>query len=126
MLTVASSYDLGRFIAGGVSMGAATALYAALQAPDRMAGLLLVRLAAGIEVVFSFSRSRAGYFVCDAPYKRNISRRRKNYDFNAHARLGATTHGVGHPEGTFHRVGPNRVAWPGVLTFWLILPIRDA
>jgi pimeloyl-ACP methyl ester carboxylesterase len=43
MLTVASSYDLGRFIAGGVSMGAATALYAALQAPDRMAGLLLVR-----------------------------------------------------------------------------------
>jgi pimeloyl-ACP methyl ester carboxylesterase len=42
MLAVASAADARYFIAGGASMGCATALYAALQAPERIQGLVLV------------------------------------------------------------------------------------
>jgi len=42
MLALADACDESRFIAGGASMGCATALYAALQAPERIKALLLV------------------------------------------------------------------------------------
>jgi pimeloyl-ACP methyl ester carboxylesterase len=42
MLGVAALYGTGRFIAGGQSMGCATAIYAALQAPERIKGLVLM------------------------------------------------------------------------------------
>lgn len=42
MLALADATDVERFVAGGVSMGAATALWAAIAAPrDRLAGLVL-------------------------------------------------------------------------------------
>jgi pimeloyl-ACP methyl ester carboxylesterase len=41
MLAVADSMDAPRFIAGGMSMGAASAIHAAVQAPDRIKGLIL-------------------------------------------------------------------------------------
>lgn len=42
MLAVADAVEERYFIAGGASMGCATALYAALQAPERIQGLVLV------------------------------------------------------------------------------------
>jgi pimeloyl-ACP methyl ester carboxylesterase len=42
LLVLADALDVGRFVAGGVSMGAATALHTAVAAPDRVAGMLLV------------------------------------------------------------------------------------
>ncbi|MDF2691335.1 MAG: hypothetical protein K0S29_1190 [Gammaproteobacteria bacterium] len=41
MLAIADSLGVERFIAGGASMGAATALYAAIKAPERVLGLIL-------------------------------------------------------------------------------------
>ena len=42
LLALGDELDVGRFVAGGVSMGAATALHAAVAAPERVAGMLLV------------------------------------------------------------------------------------
>jgi pimeloyl-ACP methyl ester carboxylesterase len=42
LLTLADALHVGRFVAGGVSMGAATALHTAVAAPERVAGMLLV------------------------------------------------------------------------------------
>jgi 3-oxoadipate enol-lactonase len=42
LLALTDALGIGRFVAGGVSMGAATALHAAVDAPDRVAGLVLV------------------------------------------------------------------------------------
>lgn len=42
LLQLADQLGLSDFIAGGASMGASTALYAALQAPQRVKGLILV------------------------------------------------------------------------------------
>lgn len=42
LLALADALGVERFVAGGASMGAATALHAAIQAPDRIAGLVLV------------------------------------------------------------------------------------
>lgn len=42
MIAIADSLDLDTFVAGGQSMGCATALYAALLAPERVSGLVLV------------------------------------------------------------------------------------
>lgn len=42
MLGIADNYGVDRFIAGGQSMGCATSLYAALQAPERVRGLVLM------------------------------------------------------------------------------------
>lgn len=42
LLALGDALDVGRFVAGGVSMGAATALHAAVAAPERVAGMLLV------------------------------------------------------------------------------------
>jgi pimeloyl-ACP methyl ester carboxylesterase len=42
MFGVADHYGAERFIAGGQSMGCATSIYAALQAPDRIKGLVLM------------------------------------------------------------------------------------
>jgi pimeloyl-ACP methyl ester carboxylesterase len=42
LLGLADALGVDRFVAGGASMGAATALHAATQAPDRIAGLVLV------------------------------------------------------------------------------------
>lgn len=42
MLNIASELAVERFVAGGASMGCATSLYAAIQAPERLAGLVLV------------------------------------------------------------------------------------
>ena len=44
MLVFASQAECPTFIAGGASMGCATAITAALQAPDRMRGLLLLQV----------------------------------------------------------------------------------
>ena len=44
MLSTADAQGLGAFVAGGNSMGSATALYCAMQHPDRVLGLVLVRL----------------------------------------------------------------------------------
>ena len=44
MRAVAEAHDMRRFVAAGSSMGAATALYAALQAPERVEALVLARL----------------------------------------------------------------------------------
>lgn len=41
MLAVADAMDAPRFIAGGMSMGAASAIHAAVQAPARLKGLIL-------------------------------------------------------------------------------------
>jgi pimeloyl-ACP methyl ester carboxylesterase len=43
MLAVARAHDMERFIVMGCSMGAATALYAALQEPNRIEAVVLVR-----------------------------------------------------------------------------------
>jgi 3-oxoadipate enol-lactonase len=42
LLALADALGVDRFVAGGASMGAATALHAATQAPERIAGLVLV------------------------------------------------------------------------------------
>jgi pimeloyl-ACP methyl ester carboxylesterase len=42
LISLADALGIERFVAGGASMGAATALHAATQAPDRIAGLVLV------------------------------------------------------------------------------------
>ena len=42
MFGVADHYSADRFIAGGQSMGCATSIYAALQSPDRIKGLILM------------------------------------------------------------------------------------
>jgi pimeloyl-ACP methyl ester carboxylesterase len=42
VVALADVLGIGRFAAGGVSMGTATALHAAVAAPDRVAGLVLV------------------------------------------------------------------------------------
>lgn len=42
MFGVADHYGADRFIAGGQSMGCATSIYAALQAPERIQGLILM------------------------------------------------------------------------------------
>lgn len=42
MLSLADHLGIDRFIAGGASMGACTALFAALQSPERIDGLVLV------------------------------------------------------------------------------------
>ncbi len=42
MLDIASSLSIEQFVAGGASMGCATSLYAATQAPERVKGLVLV------------------------------------------------------------------------------------
>jgi pimeloyl-ACP methyl ester carboxylesterase len=42
MLTVADALSVEKFIAGGSSMGCATTIYAAMQAPERMKALVLV------------------------------------------------------------------------------------
>jgi pimeloyl-ACP methyl ester carboxylesterase len=42
MFGVADHYGAERFIAGGQSMGCATSIYAALQSPDRISGLVLM------------------------------------------------------------------------------------
>jgi pimeloyl-ACP methyl ester carboxylesterase len=42
LVALADALAVGRFVAGGVSMGAATALHTAVAAPDRVAGMLLV------------------------------------------------------------------------------------
>lgn len=42
LLALASALGVDRFVAGGVSMGAATALHAAVSAPERIRGLVLV------------------------------------------------------------------------------------
>lgn len=41
LLAVAAAMDAPRFIAGGMSMGCATAIHAAVQAPERISGLIL-------------------------------------------------------------------------------------
>lgn len=41
-LALADAFGIERYVAGGASMGAATALHVAVAAPDRVAGLLLV------------------------------------------------------------------------------------
>jgi pimeloyl-ACP methyl ester carboxylesterase len=43
MLAIADTFALPTFIAGGQSMGAATALFSAIQNPDRVRGLVLMR-----------------------------------------------------------------------------------
>lgn len=43
MVAVADHFRLERFIAGGQSMGCSTSLYAAIDNPDRVLGLILVR-----------------------------------------------------------------------------------
>jgi 3-oxoadipate enol-lactonase len=43
MLAAADCYHLSKFVVGGNSMGSATALYAAIQQPTRVAGLILIR-----------------------------------------------------------------------------------
>jgi pimeloyl-ACP methyl ester carboxylesterase len=42
LLELAGALEIGRFVAAGASMGVAASLYAALQAPDRIAALLLL------------------------------------------------------------------------------------
>ncbi|HEV2368305.1 MAG TPA: alpha/beta fold hydrolase [Acidimicrobiales bacterium] len=42
MLSVADANGVGRFVAGGTSMGTATSLWAAVAAPERVAAMLLV------------------------------------------------------------------------------------
>ncbi len=42
LLALTDALGIGSFVAGGVSMGAATALHAAVDAPDRVTGLVLV------------------------------------------------------------------------------------
>jgi 3-oxoadipate enol-lactonase len=42
LIALADELGIDRFVAGGVSMGAATALHAAVQAPDRVVALVLV------------------------------------------------------------------------------------
>ena len=42
LLVLADALDVGRFVPGGVSMGAATALHTAVAAPEQVAGMLLV------------------------------------------------------------------------------------
>jgi pimeloyl-ACP methyl ester carboxylesterase len=42
MLAVANAFGAETFIAGGASMGCATTIYAALQAPERLKGMVLV------------------------------------------------------------------------------------
>jgi pimeloyl-ACP methyl ester carboxylesterase len=42
IIGVADHYGADRFIAGGQSMGCATSIYAALQSPDRVSGLVLM------------------------------------------------------------------------------------
>jgi pimeloyl-ACP methyl ester carboxylesterase len=42
LVALADALSLERFVAGGVSMGAATALHTAVDAPERVAGLVLV------------------------------------------------------------------------------------
>lgn len=42
LLALADELGVDRFVAGGVSMGAATALHAAIQAPERVLGLVLM------------------------------------------------------------------------------------
>ena len=42
LVALADALGIGRFVAGGDSMGAATALHTAVDAPDRVVGLLLV------------------------------------------------------------------------------------
>lgn len=42
MLNIASELSIEKFVAGGASMGCATSLYAAVQAPERIEGLILV------------------------------------------------------------------------------------
>ena len=42
MLAVADAVDVESFVAGGASMGCATTIYAALQAPERIKGMVLV------------------------------------------------------------------------------------
>jgi len=41
-LTLATALDIGRYVAAGASMGAATALHAAVMSPERIVGLVLV------------------------------------------------------------------------------------
>lgn len=43
MLDVANHFELPSFVAGGSSMGSATALYTAIRNPDRVRGLVLMR-----------------------------------------------------------------------------------
>ena len=43
MNAVADFFSLGKYIAGGSSMGSATSLYAAIQNPGRISGLILIR-----------------------------------------------------------------------------------
>ena len=42
MLALADGLGIDRFVAGGASMGASTAIYAAMKQPDRVGGLVLV------------------------------------------------------------------------------------
>lgn len=49
MMAVADAFALDAFIAGGVSMGAHTALMSAVHSPDRVRGLVLIRPAAAYE-----------------------------------------------------------------------------
>jgi pimeloyl-ACP methyl ester carboxylesterase len=42
MIGLADQLDIGDFVAGGASMGAATALWAAISAPERVKGMVLV------------------------------------------------------------------------------------
>jgi len=42
MVAIADHYQLDKFVAGGASMGCATALYAGIQNPEKLAGLVLV------------------------------------------------------------------------------------
>ena len=43
MIALADYYEIPRFIASGSSMGSATALYAAIQQPERIAGVVMIR-----------------------------------------------------------------------------------
>lgn len=43
MICVGDSFHLSKYIVGGQSMGASTALYAAIQHPEKVSGLILIR-----------------------------------------------------------------------------------
>ena len=43
MIAIADYYQIPQFIAAGSSMGSATALYAAIQHPERVAGVVMIR-----------------------------------------------------------------------------------
>eukprot|EP00808_Paulinella_micropora_P025320 g42901.t1 len=59
MLAIAAGYDLSEFVAAGNSMGAASALYAATQDPEKVRGLVLVR----VPTMWKTRKARQGHLA---------------------------------------------------------------